>query len=131
LPISRTLTRPANIAFYGQDRMSWQQHNEKGTGRQVTTTEQRDQSLDPKSRLWAWAQAAGLFRLGRALQRNRGQLLILCYHGISKSDEHRWYPTLYMPRHLFRQRLQTLQKFGYQVLPLATALDLLVTGSLT
>ncbi|MFL6465461.1 MAG: polysaccharide deacetylase family protein [Bryobacteraceae bacterium] len=35
-----------------------------------------------------------------------------------------------MPRSLFRQRLQTLRDFGYQVLPLGTALELLSAGAL-
>ena len=79
--------------------------------------------IDTKSPFFEIARSAGLFRLGRYFQRTSGKLLVLCYHGISKTDEHLWLPTLYMPRSLFRQRLQTLQHFGYQVLPLSDALE--------
>ena len=87
-------------------------------------------SLDARSSYFKAAQSLGLFRVGRYLQRSSKSLLILCYHGISKSDEHLWRPTLYMPRSLFRQRLQTLHDFGYQILPLGAALELLSSGSL-
>lgn len=87
-------------------------------------------SIDTKSSLFELARSTGLFRIGRYLQRNSSKLLVLCYHGISKEDEHQWRPALYMPRNLFRQRLQTLRKFGYQVLPLSVALERLYTHNL-
>jgi peptidoglycan/xylan/chitin deacetylase (PgdA/CDA1 family) len=87
-------------------------------------------TLDAKDSYFKAAQSLGLFRIGRYLQQSSQSLLILCYHGISKADEHLWRPTLYMPRSLFRQRLQTLHDFGYQVLPLSAALEFLSTGSL-
>jgi peptidoglycan/xylan/chitin deacetylase (PgdA/CDA1 family) len=56
----------------------------------------------------------------------RGQrLLILCYHGISLSDEHEWNPGLYVTRDLFERRLKMLRDGNYRVLPLAEALELL------
>jgi peptidoglycan/xylan/chitin deacetylase (PgdA/CDA1 family) len=97
----------------------------------VITTGELEGSLDIKSPLFEAARSIGLFRIGRYFQRSSGRLLILCYHGISKSDEHLWRPTLYMPRSLFRQRLQTLHDFGYQVLSLSTALERLYTGTLS
>lgn len=56
--------------------------------------------------------------------------MILCYHGVSKADEHLWHPALYIPRSWFRQRLQTLRDFGYHVVPLSTALEQLNSGTL-
>ncbi len=88
-------------------------------------------SVDVRSPFFEFVRSVGLFRVGRYIQRDSGKLLILCYHGISKADEHLWRPTLYMPRSLFRQRLQTLRDFGYQVLPLATALERLQAQSLS
>lgn len=88
-------------------------------------------SIDTKSSLFELARSTGLFRVGRYLQRNSGKLLVLCYHGISKEDEHQWRPALYMPRNLFRQRLQTLHKFGYQVLPLSIAIERLYAQTLS
>ena len=57
------------------------------------------------------------------LRQHRASVLILCYHGVSKSDEHVWNPRLYIDARLFRQRLQTIREFGYQVLPLHAALE--------
>lgn len=54
--------------------------------------------------------------------RNR-RLLILCYHGVSLDDEHEWRPGLYLPRELFRKRMQTLKDMACPVLPLGEALD--------
>ena len=86
--------------------------------------------IDAKSPFFEVARAVGLFRIGRYLQRSNGRLLILCYHGVSQADEHLWCPALYIPRNLFRQRLQTLRDFGYQVLPLSAALQRLNSGTL-
>jgi peptidoglycan/xylan/chitin deacetylase (PgdA/CDA1 family) len=61
----------------------------------------------------------------------RGQrLLILCFHGISISDEHRWNPGTYLPGELFEARLRVLRKSTYNVLPLGEAIASLRKGSL-
>lgn len=60
----------------------------------------------------------------------RGRLLILCYHGISLDDEHRWDPSLYLPAELFRARLELLRRRGYNVLGLTEAAARLQNGTL-
>jgi peptidoglycan/xylan/chitin deacetylase (PgdA/CDA1 family) len=97
---------------------------------QGIVTEPQRRSFDTKSHFFEAARSVGLFRLGRLFQQNSGRLFILCYHGISKSDEHLWRPTLYMPRSLFRQRLQLVHDLGYQVLSLSAALERLYAGAL-
>lgn len=61
----------------------------------------------------------------------RGQrLLILCYHGISRADEHLWRPPLFLQPSFFRQRMEAIYEGGYRVLPLDEALRRLREGSL-
>ncbi len=67
----------------------------------------------------------------RWIQRDRQALLILCYHGVSQSDEHEWDPTLYIEANLFRRRMQAIREFGYQVLPLQEAVERLRQGTLS
>jgi peptidoglycan/xylan/chitin deacetylase (PgdA/CDA1 family) len=75
------------------------------------------------------AKAAGLFRLSANRFRDR-RLLILCYHGISSGDEHRWNPGLYMDLETFRARMRMLRDGGYRVLPLGEALERLYHNAL-
>jgi peptidoglycan/xylan/chitin deacetylase (PgdA/CDA1 family) len=49
--------------------------------------------------------------------------MILCYHGISLDEEHLWRPSTYISPELFGQRLETISRGGYAVLPLAEAVD--------
>jgi peptidoglycan/xylan/chitin deacetylase (PgdA/CDA1 family) len=58
------------------------------------------------------------------------RLLILCFHGISRLDEHLWRPGLYMQPEIFDQRLRILREGAYSVLPLAEALRRLRIGQL-
>jgi len=58
------------------------------------------------------------------------RLLILCYHGFSRADEHHWNPTLFMTPDVFRHRIQLIRAGGYQVLPLAEAVTSLLAGQL-
>ncbi len=60
----------------------------------------------------------------------RRRLLILCWHGISLDDEHRWDPRLYISPSLFRRRLQVLAEGNYNVLPLNEALNRMSRGDL-
>ena len=72
----------------------------------------------------------GLFKAGFMAQRRKNPLIILCYHGISKTDEHLWNPELYIPQPLFRRRMQAIRDFGYQVLPLGPAVEQSIQGAL-
>ena len=58
------------------------------------------------------------------------RLLILCYHGVSTSDEHLWNDDLYLPPDAFRRRLSVLRRWNCNVLSLADALPRLFTGQL-
>lgn len=84
----------------------------------------------------ARAAALTLFRSVGAFDRTldsewrRERLLILCYHGISLLDEHRWHPQLYFTPDAFRRRLDALAASRASVLPLGEALDRLAAGTL-
>lgn len=58
------------------------------------------------------------------------RLVILCYHGVSIDEEHRWRPRLYVSQDLFRRRLELLRDEGFRVLPFDEALSRLYEGSL-
>ena len=60
----------------------------------------------------------------------RARLLVLCYHGVSLGDEHRWRPALYVSPQRLAERLQAIRGGGYSVLPLGDALRLLYRGDL-
>jgi peptidoglycan/xylan/chitin deacetylase (PgdA/CDA1 family) len=75
-------------------------------------------------------QSSGIFRWVADSTWRNNRLLILCYHGISRIDEHLWRPGLYMQPEIFRQRLQILQEGKYNVLPLGEGLRRLRAGHL-
>lgn len=58
------------------------------------------------------------------------RLAILCYHGISKLDEHLWRPSLYITRDRLASRLGVLKKLGCAVMPLSVAVQQLRKGDL-
>lgn len=60
----------------------------------------------------------------------RQRLLILAYHGVSIHDEHLWNGSMYLPREVFRARLETIAKSGCTVLSLAEAVSRLYTNDL-
>ena len=60
-------------------------------------------------------------RLSRSNWR-KDRLLILCYHGIARFDEHEW-DGLYIPSEIFRRRMELLAESGCHVLPLGEALE--------
>ncbi len=96
----------------------------------LETASSRSLYTGAKSSIFSAARRLGLFQISRYLHRNRKSLLILCYHGVSKSDEDLWKPSLYMDPATFRQRLATIRSFGLDVLPLGDALGAIETGSL-
>jgi peptidoglycan/xylan/chitin deacetylase (PgdA/CDA1 family) len=75
------------------------------------------------------AKACGLFVLCRWL--TRGQLRILCYHGIWLGPPPHYGDRLFMSPKTFAQRMQMLARNGYRVLPLAVAVERLRQGSVT
>ena len=74
------------------------------------------------------SRALGLFRLAR--RRRRDRLCILCYHGFSSADEHRFRPGLFMTPKTFERRLDYLVANGFQVLELGDAVARLRAGTL-
>jgi peptidoglycan/xylan/chitin deacetylase (PgdA/CDA1 family) len=75
-------------------------------------------------------RSSGFFRFVAASKWRRDRLLILCYHGISRSDEHLWRPSLYMQPEILRQRFEILTRESYNVLPLGEGLLRLQAGEL-
>lgn len=80
--------------------------------------------------LLTMADRSGAITLLERSSWRRGRLLILCYHGISLDDEHRWDPSLYLPADLFRERMELLRRRGYNVLGLTEAAARLRSGTL-
>lgn len=76
------------------------------------------------------ARRSGFFHLVRRSRWRANRLLILCYHGLSLRDEHRWNHWNYIAPSTFRRRMQMLANGGYRVLPLAEALERLESDSL-
>jgi peptidoglycan/xylan/chitin deacetylase (PgdA/CDA1 family) len=60
----------------------------------------------------------------------RRRLLILCYHGVSRDDEHLWDSSLYMEPAVLRRRLEYLAKARCNVIGLDDAVRRLYDGSL-
>ncbi len=82
-----------------------------------------------KRSLIAGAAASGMLHILASSKWRQNRLLILCYHGISQKDEHRW-SNLFVSPEFFRHRLEILASKGYQVLPLGVAADHLYQGTL-
>lgn len=74
------------------------------------------------------AKMIGLFDLASWLSRNH--LKILCYHGFALQDEVEFRPGLFISSKTFESRLETLGRYGIEVLPLAEGVDRLYAGTL-
>ena len=83
-----------------------------------------------KRALLRTAKAGGALTAVADSEWRRKRLLVLCYHGVSLDDEHRWNPGLYLPPETFIQRMELLREGRYEVLPLDQALRLLNEGRL-
>jgi len=81
-----------------------------------------------KHALLTASKLVGLFRLAGYL--TGGGLRILCFHGVSLADEHRFRPKLFMQADTFEGRLALLQRHGFPVLPLGEAVERLREGTL-
>src|ERR1700733_2398425 len=68
-------------------------------------------------------KGTGVFTRIKDSEWRRQRLLILCYHGISVDDEHRWDSSLLMSPEQFAMRLKALSDGNYAVLPLGEALE--------
>lgn len=75
-------------------------------------------------------RGSGIFRWLTNSRWRQERLLILCYHGTSLEDEHLWRPELYLQPQKLKQRLESLKKGQFSVLPLGEALQRLRAGTL-
>ena len=75
-------------------------------------------------------RSLGLFQLARKSRQRSERLLILAYHGFSLEDEHVWDRDLFFTASGFESRLEQLKRGGYNVLPLAGAVEALYRGRL-
>jgi peptidoglycan/xylan/chitin deacetylase (PgdA/CDA1 family) len=76
-------------------------------------------------------RSCGAFDLIANSQWRAQRLLILCYHGVSRSDEHLWRPALYMEPRLLAERFEILRRGNYNVVPLGQGLRQLHAGELS
>src|SRR6202035_3604348 len=75
-------------------------------------------------------RSSGIFSLVTNSRWRQQRLLILCYHGTSLEDEHLWRPFLYIDPGKLEQRLESLKKGNFSVLPLGESLQRLRAGTL-
>ena len=75
-------------------------------------------------------ELAGINNVAGRSQWRRQRLLILCYHGVSLSDEHDWNSSLFVTPEFLRRRFEAIRKSGCEVLPLSEATRRLRDGSL-
>jgi peptidoglycan/xylan/chitin deacetylase (PgdA/CDA1 family) len=71
---------------------------------------------------------AGLFSLARKSTAN--VLRILCYHGFSLDDEHKYSPGMFVSANTLRSRMRLLRNQGYRILTLDEGVERLRTGTL-
>jgi len=76
------------------------------------------------------ADSLGVTSLFLNSEWRRQRLLILCYHGVSIADEHKWEPGIYFPPEKLRQRFETLRRCRCNVLRLDDAITRLYAGDL-
>jgi len=76
------------------------------------------------------AALSGLSRSLRDSAWRQRRLLILCYHGVARFDEHEWDASLYVTAERLRQRMELLRQEQCTVLPLAEAVSRLQSGTL-
>ncbi len=69
------------------------------------------------------AKYTGLFYLAKVSSKNK--LRILCYHGISFDKEHLVFDWLFIRHSLLEQRMQYLQKHGYNIVKLDDGINML------
>jgi peptidoglycan/xylan/chitin deacetylase (PgdA/CDA1 family) len=83
-----------------------------------------------KSNLLQVLDSAGLNSRVLSSSWRARRLAIVCWHGISNDDEHRWDPGLFMPPEKLRTRLELLRAMKCNVLPLAEGLTRVRNASL-
>jgi peptidoglycan/xylan/chitin deacetylase (PgdA/CDA1 family) len=76
------------------------------------------------------ASRSGLYRLVLNSTWRRRRLLILCYHGVSRDDEHLWNGRLYMSPAILRSRFEYMAGAGCNVMDLDEGVRRLYDGSL-
>lgn len=81
-----------------------------------------------RSTVLGLAERIGVARVAAGL--TRGELRILCYHGLTEHDEADFSPVLFMRRATFARRMEWLARSPYRVVPLQQGLADLYSGRL-
>lgn len=81
-----------------------------------------------RTHIYSLAKHLGGFRLASGLTRDA--LNILCYHGMSFTDEHQFRPKLFQSVAVFESRMRRLKSLGYRTLNLDEGLRKLADGTL-
>lgn len=70
----------------------------------------------------------GLFKLANHLTKNK--IRILCYHGISLEDEHRFLPSSFMRFETFKKRIEFLKEKNFTFITLSDACEMIQTNTI-
>lgn len=75
-----------------------------------------------KRSLFRIGKYVGIFSLFRFI--NSKKVPILCYHGGSTIDEHKFMPSNFMQFEVFKKRIKTIKDLGYEIISLDDALEM-------
>jgi peptidoglycan/xylan/chitin deacetylase (PgdA/CDA1 family) len=85
---------------------------------------------EAKAGIFRFAAASGLSHFIGDSAWRRQRLLILCYHGVSRQDEHEWNGGLYVTPETLRRRMELVVEERCNVLPLSEGVERLQKGTL-
>jgi peptidoglycan/xylan/chitin deacetylase (PgdA/CDA1 family) len=85
--------------------------------------------MGARSAVFSAARSLGLFRAARTLY--HGRTNVLCFHGFSLGDEHRFRPMLFMRGQVFARRLEKIRRLGLAAITLDRFLEKRADGGLS
>lgn len=77
--------------------------------------------MSAKTQIYQFLKLLGLFQVSKFVNRRKSP--ILCYHGISATDEHEFIPGNFMRFETFKKRMTDLRETGYKFISLDSLLE--------